>query len=65
MTPLDETLLVRLAQATREFLWVYPYGTRASINRAESHLRLIHAEVERELAVPFNDGNDGGGQENG
>lgn len=65
MCPEDETLFVRLTQAARQFLWVYPYGSRQTVSRAESDLRAIMAEVERETAVPFNDGLDGGGQENG
>lgn len=65
MLPADETLMMRLAQAARQFLWVYPYGNRATIQRAEQSLREAMALVEHELAVPFVDGSDGGGQENG
>lgn len=57
--PEDIQLLLRLATYVRRFLWVYPYGTRAAIQRADEDLRAMMNVVERNLAIPFQEGRDG------
>jgi len=65
MSQEDQDLLMSLAAAARRFLWVYPYGTRATIIRAERALREEMNRLESSVSVPFPDGIESEGNDDG